>query len=124
MIGMTARSQQRRRQFLLIAGVLALAVLARCSDLGARLTMDDAYRWLTASSPNAHVFLGRLAANENSPPLIYLLVGAMPSFAPAWLRVPSVTAGVLLPAVLFGCVRPRFGDRAALLAALGVAIAH
>lgn len=85
--------------------------------------MDDAYTWLTASSPSAHVFLARLAANENSPPLIYLLVGAMPSFAPAWLRVPSVTAGVLLPAVLFGCVRSRFGDRAALLGALGVAVA-
>ncbi|HET9104872.1 MAG TPA: glycosyltransferase family 39 protein [Solirubrobacteraceae bacterium] len=114
---------QRSRVALWLAGVIGLAVAARCTDLGARLTMDDAYTWLTASSPNVHVFLARLAANENSPPLIYLLVGAMPSFAPAWLRVPSVTAGVLLPAVLFACVRPRLGARAALLGALGVAVA-
>ena len=47
---------QRNRVPLLLTGVIALAVAARCTDLGARLTMDDAYTWLTASSPNAHVF--------------------------------------------------------------------
>lgn len=120
---MTTQFGRDSRILLLLAAVFALGAVTRCTDLGARLTIDDAYTWLTASSPTAHVFLVRLAANENSPPLIYLLVGAMPSFAPAWLRVPSVTAGVLLPAVLFGCVRPRFGDRAALLGALGVAVA-
>ena len=55
--------------------------------------------------------------------MIYLLVGAMPSFAPAWLRAPSVIAGILLPLILFGCARARLGTRAALLGALAVAVA-
>lgn len=105
---------------LLLAGVVALAVAARLVGIGSRLTVDEAYTWLVASSPTAHVFLHRLAASENTPPLYYLLVALMPGDAPAWLRAPAVVAGILMSVVLFLALRPRLGERTSLLAALAV----
>jgi predicted membrane-bound mannosyltransferase len=113
----------QRRVWWLLGGVVALAVAVRLAGIGARLSIDDAYSWYAASSPNADVFLDRLAANENTPPLIYLVLMAMPNFEPEWLRVPAVVPGVLLCVVLFMALRPRLGDRPALLAALAVAVA-
>jgi hypothetical protein len=107
----------------LLAGIVVLAVAVRFAAIGSRLSIDDAYSWLAASSPNAHVFLRRLADNENTPPLFYLLLMLMPSFAPAWLRVPAAVPGVLMCVVLFMALRPRLGGRVAVLAALGVAVA-
>jgi 4-amino-4-deoxy-L-arabinose transferase-like glycosyltransferase len=107
---------------LLLAGALALAIAVRMVGIGSRLTVDEAYTWLVASSSNAHVFLHRLAASENTPPLFYLLVMLMPGDAPAWLRLPAAIPGILMSAVLFLALRPRLGDRAALLAALAVGV--
>jgi hypothetical protein len=106
----------------LFAGMLALAVAVRLVGIGSRLTVDEAYTWLVASSSNAHVFLHRLAASENTPPLFYLLVTLMPGSAPAWLRLPAVIPGIVMCAVLFLALRPRLGDRASLLAALAVGV--
>ncbi len=100
-----------------------LATAVRFAGIGSRLSIDDAYSWFAASSPNAHVFLRRLAGNENTPPLIYLVLMLMPGSQPAWLRVPAAVPGVLTCVVLFMALRPRLGDRASLLAALGVAVA-
>lgn len=94
---------------------------ARLAGIGGRLSVDEAYTWLVASAPTAHAFTHRLAASENSPPLFYLLVAVMPGASPAWLRVPAVIPGIALCLVTFAIIRPRLGDRAALLGALIVA---
>jgi uncharacterized membrane protein len=106
-----------------LVGIVVLAVALRFAGIGSRLSIDDAYTWLAASSPNAHVFLRRLADNENTPPLIYLLVMLMPGSQPAWLRLPAAVPGVLSCIVVLVALRPRLGVRASLLAALGVAVA-
>jgi hypothetical protein len=90
--------------------------------IGSRLSVDEAYTWLVASAPTAHAFTQRLAASENSPPLLYLLVAAMPGAGPVWLRVPAVVPGVLMILVTFAMIRPRLGGGAAALAALAVAV--
>ena len=101
---------------------MALALAVRFAGIGSRLSIDDAYSWLAASAPNPHVFLSRLADNENTPPLIYLVLMLMPGSQPAWLRIPAAVPGALMCLVLFLALRPRLGDRASLLAALGVAV--
>jgi uncharacterized membrane protein len=106
-----------------LAGIVVLAAAVRLAGIGSRLSIDDAYSWFAASSPNTHVFLHRLADNENTPPLFYLILMLMPGSQPAWLRVPAAVPGVLSCVVLFMALRPRLGDRTALLAALGVAVA-
>jgi hypothetical protein len=59
------------------------------------------------------VFLDRLAENENTPPLIYLVLMLMPGTEPAWLRVPAAVPGVL------ACVVPSWPcARASAIAAL------
>jgi uncharacterized membrane protein len=107
---------------LVLAGALALLIASRLVGIGSRLTVDEAYTWLVSSSGSAHMFLHRLAASENTPPLFYLLVMAMPGNSPAWLRVPAVVPGILMCPVLFLALRPRLGERAALLAALAVGV--
>jgi hypothetical protein len=106
-----------------ILAVVLLAAVLRLAGAGSRLSVDDAYSWLAAASPNAHVFLQRLADNENSPPLIYLAIMAMPGTQPVWLRVPAILPGIALCVVIFAAFRPRLGTRAALLAALAAAVA-
>ncbi len=106
----------------MLAGALALAIAARLVGIGSRLTVDEAYTWLVASSGSAHVFLHRLAASENTPPLFYVLVMLMPGSSPAWLRAPATVSGILMSVVLFAALRPRLGDRAALLAGLAAGV--
>jgi hypothetical protein len=101
--------------------ILVLAAVARMVGIGSRLSIDDAYSWFVAASPTPHVFLARLADNENTPPLFYLVLMAMPGTAPAWLRLPAALPGVLMCVVLCLMLRPRLGNRTALLAGLGVA---
>ncbi len=120
--GDAERMRGWRRGGVLLAGIIGLAVATRLAGIGSRLSVDDAYSWLAASSPNAHVFLARLADSENTPPLIYLLLMLLPSFGPAWLRVPAAIPGVLMCLALYLGLRPRLGARASLLAALGVAV--
>ncbi len=104
-------------------GLLVVALALRLAGISARLSLDEAYTWYAASSPSLHVFLERLADYENTPPLVYLIIGALPGSSPAWLRLPSVLAGALLAPLLWAMLRPRIGDRGALLAGLGVAVA-
>lgn len=106
--------------------MLALVVLAlalRCVALGDRLSADEGYTWLVASSHGLGTFLDRLAAFENTPPLYYLLAWPLPHDSEAWLRVPSLIAGVACVAALYAAVRPLAGARAALLAAAALAVA-
>ena len=106
-----------------LAGAIFLLALAiRAAGMGSRLSIDDAYSWFAASSPSAHVFLNRLADYENTPPLIYLVLMVLPGSSPAWLRLPAVLPGALLCPVLWALLRPRLGERPALLAALAVAV--
>lgn len=107
----------------LLAGVIVLAVAVRLAGVDARLTIDDAYSWFAASSPSSHVFLQRLADNENTPPLVYLVLMLMPGSSPFWLRMPALFPGVISSVVLFLALRRRFGDRPALIAGLAVAVA-
>jgi hypothetical protein len=105
-----------------LAGVLVLALAVRFAAVGSRLSIDDAYSWWVSSAPSASVFLHRLAASENTPPLIYLLLMVMPGTSPAWLRVPAVIPGALMAVVLYFALAPRLGRRPALVAALAVAV--
>lgn len=106
----------------LAGAIFLLALAVRAAGMGSRLSIDDAYSWFAASSPSAHVFLDRLAAYENTPPLVYLVLMVLPGASPAWLRLPAVLPGALLCPVLWALLRPRLGERPALLAALGLAV--
>lgn len=106
-----------------LAGIVLLALAVRLAGIGDRLSADEGYSWLVASSPDAGAFLRNLAAYENTPPLFYLLLSVLPGSDEAWLRLPSLVASVAAVPVLYAIVRPLVGTRAALLAALGLAVA-
>lgn len=107
---------------LALGSVLLLAAAVRFAAIGSRLHVDDAYTWLVASQPSPHAFLRQLAASENTPPLFYLLLAPLPINDPAWLRLPSALAGVLMVVVVYGAFRRSLGIRVSLLAALAVAV--
>ncbi|HWC84982.1 MAG TPA: glycosyltransferase family 39 protein [Solirubrobacteraceae bacterium] len=107
----------------LFAGIVALALALRLVAIGQHWGTDDGYSWLVASSPNAHVFLARLAAYENTPPLSYLVLALMPTGHSAWILVPAAVAGTLACAVLYYALRGPLGSEAALIAALALAVA-
>jgi hypothetical protein len=107
----------------LLGAIVLLAAACRVVGLGDRLTADEGYSWLVASAPNAGAFLERLAMYENTPPLFYVLLAPLPLDDEVWIRLPAVVAGVAAVPVLYAIVRPLVGTRAALLAALGLAVA-
>lgn len=106
-----------------VAGLVAVAVLLRAVAVDSRLSADEGYTWLVASSHGVGTFLDRLAAFENTPPLYYLLVWPLPHDHEAWLRLPSLAAGVGCVVALYAAVRPLAGTRAALLSAGALAVA-
>ena len=108
---------------MLLAGIVLLALVVRLAGVGDRLSEDEGFSWLVASAPDAGAFLDRLAAYENTPPLFYLLLTPLPLDDEHWLRVPSLVASVAAVPVLYLAVRPLLGTPAALLAALGLAVA-
>jgi mannosyltransferase len=107
----------------LLGIVVALGLGLRLVDAGARINEDEGYSWLVATAPNAGSFLSRLARYENTPPLFYLLLSPLPLSGEFWLRLPSILAGTASILVLYLIVRSLLGTRAALLAALGLAVA-
>jgi 4-amino-4-deoxy-L-arabinose transferase-like glycosyltransferase len=107
----------------LLVGIVLVAVTCRAAGAGDRLSADEGYSWLVASAPGPDAFLDRLASFENTPPLFYLLLTPLPLDDEAWLRWPSLVAGVAAVPVLYAAVRALAGTRAALLAALGLAVA-
>ncbi|HEY2161366.1 MAG TPA: glycosyltransferase family 39 protein [Solirubrobacteraceae bacterium] len=107
----------------LLGLVVLVGVVLRLIDAGARINEDEGYTWLVATAPSAGAFLTRLAHLENTPPLFYLLLSVLPLSGEVWLRLPSIIAGALSIPVLYAVVRPLLGVRAALLAALGLAVA-
>jgi uncharacterized membrane protein len=107
---------------LLLGGILALAVVLRFIDISSPLSMDDAFSYLVGSAGNSHLFLTRLAGSENTPPLFYLLLAPLPLGHAAWLRVPAAVPGALMCLALGYMLKPRLGPRAALIAALAVAV--
>ena len=100
-----------------------MAVVVRLAAVGDRLSADEGYTWLVASAGSWDALLDRLAAFENTPPLYYLLIAPLPLGDEAWLRLPAFVAGVAAVPVLYAVVRPLGGERAGLLAALGLAVA-
>jgi 4-amino-4-deoxy-L-arabinose transferase-like glycosyltransferase len=116
-----ARLGDRR---VLLAAIVLLALGCRLAGVGDRLSADEGYSWLVASAPDAGAFLARLARFENTPPLFYLLLSPLPLHDDeVWLRLPSLLAGVAAVPVLYAAVRPLLGVRAALIAALALAVA-
>jgi hypothetical protein len=107
----------------LFAGIVVLAVALRFVAIGQHWGTDDGYSYLVASSPNAHVFLTRLAAYENTPPLSYLVLALMPTGHSAWMLVPAAVAGTLACVVLYCALRRPLGSEGALIAALALAVA-
>lgn len=104
-------------------GIVLLAIAVRFVAIGQHWGTDDGYSYLIATSPSPHVFLARLAAYENTPPLFYLVLSLMPTDHSAWMLVPVAVAGVLgCIALYFGLRRP-LGTEAALIAALALAVA-
>lgn len=81
----------------ILAALLAIALALRLIAIGDRLSNDEGYTWLVVSAHGPGVFLDRLAAFENTPPLFYLLTWPLPDAGVAWLRIVAVLAGV-------GCV--------------------
>jgi hypothetical protein len=112
------------RRWTLDAGAILLGALAlRLVAIGNRLSPDEGYTWLVSSAHGAGSFLDRLAAFENTPPLYYLLASPLPDHGEAWLRLPSVLAGVGCVAALYWGVVELAGRRAALLSAAALAVA-
>jgi hypothetical protein len=107
----------------LLAGIVVLAVVVRLAGMGDRLSEDEGFSWLVAAAPDAGAFFDRLAAYENTPPLFYALLAPLPLDDEFWLRVPSFVASVVSVPILYLAVRPLLGTRAALLSALGLAVA-
>lgn len=107
----------------LLGGVVLLAVACRLAGAGHRLVLDEGYTWLVGSAPTAHLFLERLASFENTPPLFYLLLTPFSLDREVWVRLPAIVAGAAAIPVLYAIVRPLAGPRAALLAALTLAVA-
>lgn len=105
------------------AGILVLAIALRFVAIGQHWGTDDGYSYLVATSPNAHAFLARLAAYENTPPLSYLLLSLMPTDHSAWMLVPAAVAGVLSCVVVYYALRRPLGTEGALIAALALAVA-
>ena len=103
--------------------VLIAAAVLRIVAVGDRLSADEGYTWLVASSHGLGQFLDRLADYENTPPLYYLLVWPLPHDGEVWLRLPAVLAAVGCVAALWWTVRALAGERAALLAAGALAVA-
>ncbi|MGI8902984.1 MAG: glycosyltransferase family 39 protein [Solirubrobacteraceae bacterium] len=108
---------------LLLGAILLVGVALRIETLGAHLSNDEGYSYLVGSAPSLGSFLHRLAAYENTPPLFYLLLRALPLGHAAWLRVPAALPGALIPLVLYLALRRALGVRAALLAAAITAVA-
>ena len=108
---------------LTLCAIVALAAGIRLAGIGDRLSADEGYTWLVASSESANVFLDRLAAYENTPPLFYVLTSLFPDGGEAWLRVVPFLASVASVPVLYAIARPLLGTRVALLSALALAVA-
>lgn len=81
----------------ILGGVLLGALVLRLLAVGDPLSHDEGYTWLVSSSGAPGVFVDRLRAFENTPPLYYLLTWPLPDGGVVWLRIWSVLAGV-------GCV--------------------
>ena len=101
--------------------IVALAFGLRLAGLGDRLSADEGYSWLVSSAGSWELFLDRMAAYENTPPLFYALLAPLPDGDEAWLRLPSLVAGTACVPVLYAIARPLLGTRAALLGALAMA---
>jgi hypothetical protein len=108
---------------LCLAGIVVVAVALRFVAIGQHWGTDDGYSYLVATAPSAHVFLARLAAYENTPPLFYLVLSLMPTNHSAWMLVPAAVAGVLACVVLYLALRRPLGTPGALIAALALAVA-
>jgi hypothetical protein len=106
----------------LLAGTVLIAIACRIPAAGDRLTGDEGYSWIVGSASTASEFLDRLAQYENTPPLFYLLLTPVRLTDEVWLRWPSIAAGVIAVPVLYAAARTLLGDRAGLLAALGLAV--
>jgi 4-amino-4-deoxy-L-arabinose transferase-like glycosyltransferase len=115
-----ARLRDRR---VLLGAIVLVALACRAAGAGDRLSADEGYSWLVASAHSSHAFLDLLARYENTPPLFYLLLSALPHGDEVWLRLPSIVAGVAAVPVLYAAVRALLGTRAALLSALALAVA-
>src|SRR5438046_10385314 len=89
-----------------VCGLVAAAVLLRAVAVGDRLSADEGYTWLVASSHGLGTFLDRLAAFENTPPLYYLFVWPLPHSSEAWLRLPAPVAGGGCVVELFAALWP------------------
>ena len=105
-----------------LVGIVLLAAALRFVAIGQHWGSDDGYSYLVASSPNVHVFLARLAAYENTPPLFYTVLALMPTGHSAWLLFPAAVPGVIACVVLYYALRRPLGNRAALIAALALAV--
>jgi uncharacterized membrane protein len=105
------------------AGIVVLAIAVRFVAIGQHWGTDDGYSYLVSTSPSVHVFLARLAAYENTPPLFYMLLSLMPTGHSAWMLVPPALAGVLGCVVVYFALRRPLGTETALIAALALAVA-
>lgn len=100
------------------AGLLALAALLRLPTLGGQsLWVDEAATARVLDAGSLGTLLDRVAGQESTPPLYYLLVWPWVQLAGGaeWaLRLPSALLGIAAVPVLMALGRRLGGDRAAL----------
>lgn len=101
-----------------VAGLVALAALLRLPTLGGQsLWVDEAASARVLDAGSLSVLLERVADQESTPPLFYLLVWPWAQLAgdAEWaLRLPSALLGIAAVPVLMAIGRRLGGDRAAL----------
>jgi 4-amino-4-deoxy-L-arabinose transferase-like glycosyltransferase len=112
-----------RSRWLAVAAVLAFGLALRLAGIGDRLSDAEGYSWLVGSAPDLATLIDRLTAYENTPPLFYILLAPLPLDDESWIRMPALVPGVAVIGIVYLIVRPAAGTRAALLAALLVAVA-
>lgn len=106
-----------------LGAIVGFSIALRFVNAGGRLSHDEGYSWLVATAPDGGAFLERLASTENTPPLFYLALRALPADSEFWLRLPALVAGVLWIPVVYAIVRTLSSRRAASVAALATAVA-
>lgn len=103
-----------------LLGLIALNVVLKCCWLGVNeLAHDEPFTVYWSQRPMAELWA--MFANENNPPLFFLLIKAWSAFTPfevAWLRVPSAVFSALTVWPLFLLTRKLVDVRAALVASL------
>jgi 4-amino-4-deoxy-L-arabinose transferase-like glycosyltransferase len=108
----------------LLLGIVALGLCLRLFHIGAQNLWIDEYLTLEVATAKPGYPIWQLLRHNVHGPLHTFVVFLLRSVSEneGWLRLPSALAGTATIPLLFAWVRPRFGARAGLWAALLLAV--